>query len=87
MDSLSFFVGSMIAVMVIGVSGLFSAGKTCNDHTGAVQSHPACSARNKILPAVFAHPALQVRGDAHTMPHPNPSCYMDVTVAQERARF
>jgi len=72
--------------MVVWISGLFSAGKTCNDHAGAVQSCPACSAMN-ILPAVFAHPALQVRGDAYTMPHPDPSRYMDVTVSHERTRF
>ena len=79
-DSLSFFVGRMI-VATVRVPHLSAAGKTCNDNVGAVQPYPACSARNKIFFAVSAHPALQMCWDAHTVPHPDLFCQMDVTVA------
>ena len=77
-------VGRILA-SVVWVSGLFVAGKACHDDAGAVQPHPARSARNQVFSAVFAHSALQVSGDSYTIPHPDPFCQMDVAVAQERA--
>jgi hypothetical protein len=36
---------------------------------------------------MLAHPALQIRGDSHPVPHPDLFCQMYVTVAQFGTRF